>query len=112
MATLSDHLSATNAYPIPRLALAEFATRRGVTLEDEATQENLTSPAFRLLQADVYMWLTTAPSISQGGQSYSFTAEQVKDLRNRALGIYNEFAADDGEECANASIFGYKGSRL
>ena len=57
------------------------------------------------------MWLSVAPDVSQGGQSYSFTDEQRKQFRNRANSLYDDFGASD-EAGTPKPIYGYKGSRL
>lgn len=102
-------LKSINAYPIPLRTLSETAERRGVALMDSATQDTLTSNAFRLAKADLLLWLSYAPNITQGGQSYSFTDEQRKEFRHEAQAIYNEL-----EPQANAGrvTYGYKGGRL
>lgn len=99
-------------YPLPSRTLDEIAARRGCSLSDEASQEVLSGAVFNLSKADVLMWLSRAPDVSQGGQSYSFTDEQRKQLRNEAKALYAEFAADDTGATANKPIYGYKGSRL
>lgn len=58
--------------------------------------------------ADVLMWLSNAPDVSQGGQSYSMTDDQRKQLRMRAMAIYQE----TGDDTRKQTIYGYKGSRL
>lgn len=109
MITISEALKGTNAYPVPATKLEEVAVRRGVTLTDTATQDVLTSRGYKLAKADVLLWLSHAPNITQGGQSYSFTDEQRQQFRNQAKTLYDEC----GEvSAATKPIYGYKGSRL
>lgn len=109
MITISEALKGTNAYPVPATKLEEVAVRRGLTLTDTATQDVLTSRGYKLAKADVLLWLSHAPNITQGGQSYSFTDEQRQQFRNQAKTLYNEC----GEvSAATMPIYGYKGSRL
>ena len=84
MATILESLKGVNAYPIPLRTLTGFAEVRGLTLTAEATQEVLRGAAYNLSLADLLLWLSLAPNISQGGQSYSFSDEQRADLRRRA----------------------------
>lgn len=106
---ISEALKGTNAYPVPATKLEEVAVRRGVTLTDTATQDVLISRAYKLAKADVLLWLSHAPNITQGGQSYSFTDEQRQQFRNQAKTLYDEC----GEvSAATKPIYGYKGSRL
>lgn len=110
MPTILDSLKAINAYPIPLRTIDEVAVRRGLTLHAEATQEVLKGGAFGLAKADLLLWLSHAPNVSQGGQSYSFTDEQREDLRTAAYDLYDAFAEDEADK--PKTIYGYKGSRL
>ena len=109
MATILETLKGVSAYPIPLRTLVETAEKRGVALTDTATQEVIAGKAYKLAKADLLLWLSLAPNIGQGGQSYSFTDEQRQQFRNQAKALY-----DECEEVAAASkpIYGYKGSRL
>lgn len=109
MATILDALKGINAYPVPPHTLNSIAAARGLTLADAATRETLNGKDFKLATADVLMWLSKAPNISQGGQSYSFSEEQRKDLRNEANALYTEC---DEDKTAILPKFGYKGTRL
>lgn len=110
MATILESLKGVNAYPIPLRTLTGFAEVRGLTLTAEATQEVLHGAAYNLSLADLLLWLSLAPNISQGGQSYSFSDEQRADLRRRAYALFNQFE-DDAPQTPKTT-FGYKGSRL
>lgn len=111
MATVLEALKGVNAYPVPLRTLTEVAERRGVSLSDEATQEVLTGKAYNLAKSDILLWLSLAPNITQGGQSFSFTDEQRKDFRNQSNGLYKDFGVAD-EAGTPKPIYGYKGSRL
>lgn len=107
--TNHDALKSINAYPIPLRTLVETAERRGVELTETATQEGMRSKGYRLAKADLLLWLSLAPNISQGGQTYSFTDEQRKDMRREAKGIYDELEPEFNAGCVT---YGYKGDRL
>jgi hypothetical protein len=109
MAAIIEALKGINAYPVPVRTFNRIAMKRGIELTDEATQDTLNGKAFNLAYADVLMWLSYAPNITQGGQSYSFTDEQRTQLRREAQVIYNEYGED---ETSCKPIYGYKGSRL
>ena len=109
MATILETLKGVSAYPIPLRTLVETAEKRGVALTDTATQEALVSKSYKLAKADLLLWLSLAPNIGQGGQSFSFTDEQRQQFRNQAKALYDEC----GEvSAASKPIYGYKGSRL
>ena len=109
MATVLETLKAVNAYPVPLRTFIETAEQRCLTLNEEATREVLTGRGYRLAYADLLLWLSYAPDIAQGGQSYSFTDEQRADLRSRARAIYGEL---EEESDIPKSNYGYKGSKL
>lgn len=109
METILESLKGVNAYPVPLRTLVEIAERRGLSLTSEATQADLRGKDYKLATADLLLWLSLAPNISQGGQSYSFTDEQRQQFRNRANALFGEF----GEETSSVQpTYGYKGSRL
>lgn len=107
--TILEALKSVNAYPISFRTLMETAERRGISLSAEAMQETLQCREYRLAKADLLLWLSTAPNISQGGQSYSFTDEQRKDFKRQAFDIY---AVLEPKSNAGCVTFGYKGDRL
>ncbi len=110
MATILEALKGVNAYPVPLRTLVENAERRGLDLSAEATKELLNGANYNLVVADLLLWLSFAPDISQGGQSFSFADEQRVQLRNRANALYREF--DATEAGTPKPIYGYKGNRL
>jgi hypothetical protein len=107
MATILEALRGINSYPIPLRTLQEVAERRGIDLSAAATAEVLRGVAFGLAKADLLLWLSMAPNITQGGQSYSFTDEQRTDMRNLAQQLMDEL-----EEEPPKTVYGYKGKRL
>ena len=107
--TTYESLQGISAYPVPNRTLVTIMTRRGVTPETVVTQSVLVSAGFRLAKADVLFWLSQAPDIAQGGQSYSFTDKQRQEMRDEAMGIYEEL---DEEDDTMKTKFGYKGDRL
>lgn len=109
MATVLDSLKSINAYPIPLRTLSDTAVCRGLDLTKEATQELMQTADYNLAKADLLLWLSLAPDVSQGGQNYSFTDEQRVQLRNRANALYGKFEGENGKK---KTIYGYKGSRL
>lgn len=111
METVLEALKGVNAYPVPLRTLTAIADKRSLSLTTNATQEVQKSKEYNLAVADLLMWLSIAPDVSQGGQNYSFTDEQRKQFRNRANSLYDDFGASD-EAGTPKPIYGYKGSRL
>lgn len=112
MTTIEDVLKGLTQYPLPSETLKSVAARRGYNLSDEATKEDITSREFLLAEADLYAWLSIAPNVSQGGQSYSFTAEQQTLFKKRADSIYKALGEKDIFITDNKPNYGYKGSKL
>lgn len=125
--TIQESLMAITPYPITAEAIAVIMAKRGLidTKENSTEDGNTSEPQggafsnslasaigsreYELATADVYMWLSVAPNISQGGQSYGFNAEEKKRFIAMANSIYNKY----GEvESVKGTIYGYKGSRL
>lgn len=110
MVKVIDALKGVNAYPIPLRTIEQTAEGRGLSLESEANVAMLRSREFNLATADLLLWLSYAPNVTQGGQSYSFTDEQRLQLRNKAHALCEEFG--DDTLSAPKTTYGYKGSRL
>ena len=109
METVLETLKGVSAYPVPLRTLVETAELWGLSLSETATQAIMVSKAYKLAKADLLLWLSLAPNITQGGQSFSFTDEQRQQFRNQAKALYDEC----GEvSAATKPIYGYKGSRL
>lgn len=109
--TILESLKGVNAYPIPLRTLNSVMERRGLSKSDEATQVVMRGASYNLATADLLKWLSSAPDITQGGQSFGFTDEQRLQFRNRANRLYKQYG--DAEEAAqNKPIYGYKGNRL
>lgn len=104
MTTLEAIKGLTN-YPIPGRTLDVFALRRGIDLTSEATQDVVNSTGYKLLEADVWNWLVTAPTISEGGVSFSFSLSERDGFRSKS--------AEAMAEATQAKTrYGYKGDRL
>ena len=108
MEIILNALKGINAYPIPIRTLMEVGGKRKVDVYEELNAEVMASRGYNLCRADLLMWLSYAPNVSQGGQSYSFSEEQRLRMRNEAKRLYDEY----GEEAAPKTIYGYKGKRL
>ena len=104
--TLQEALKSITNYPIPQRTLDRVAAGRGLNLEAEADQSTLESGNYRLATADLMMWLVTAPNISEGGVSFSFSQEERNQFKKEAASILAELGAP------KRSNFGYKGEHL
>ena len=107
--TIAEALQGVTMYPIPQATLESIALARGIAIDATATQDILKSRSFNLSKADVLLWLSYAPNISQGGQNYSFTDEQRLQYRRGGQRLLNTW---DVEESAATTTSGQKGTRL
>lgn len=107
--SIFDALVGLTPYPVQPSTLQVILLHRGLDGTAAVTADTLNSVAYRLAVADVYAHLADAPSVSQGGQSYSFSEAQAEDYRNRANAIYAALSPSDAE---SGIRYGYKGDRL
>lgn len=94
---MEEYLRSLTRYPVPNATIAEIMARRGEAKE--------------LGRADLLVWLSVQPNISQGGQSYSFTEEERKTMRAEARAIYKQ-SGDERLELVTEGQYGYKGEWL
>jgi hypothetical protein len=111
MATILESLKSINGYPVPAGTFADIAVRRGLSLDDEATQDVMTSASYKLAKADVMRWVSFAPNIQQEGISYDLLYSDRQQLRTFANAVYLELG-DDAYIPETRTKFGYKGDRL
>lgn len=107
--SILEALRAISAYPIPQRVYDAIAIERGINLADELTMTNTHSNNYCLAKADVYLWLSQAPNVTQGGQSYTISDEQRKYMRYKAQSLYE---AAEESDAVMLRAFGYKGDRL
>lgn len=114
--TLTNHLQGLSAYPIPKRAIDSIAVKRDIYSDQDVTYRKGDEKLQRtvsLCEADVYAWLSMAPDVAQGGQSYSFSDAERAAFRRKANALYRacgeeESVISDGK----ATAFGYKGDKL
>lgn len=108
--TISQSLESINAYPIPAHTLEYIAASRELPLDRELDALVCDSTSFNLARADVYLWLSQAPDVTQAGISYKFSESDRKEFRRLAQSLYS----DNGVEVPSSltSGFGYKGELL
>ena len=99
-------LKSLSGYPIPSAAIQDVADEAGIRVDAEATGELRASKAFKRAKAHVYLYLSKAPNVSQGGITYSLSDAERRRFRNEAESILEEIGD-------NAAVFyGYKGEDL
>ena len=88
--TVRESLKAVHHYPIAESAINDIADERALELNEEATLEVRLSSPFKLAKADVILWVSEAPNITEGGISISISEAARERLRQKANKIYEE----------------------
>lgn len=108
MTTLQS-LKSITAYPIPTATLQDIAEGCGLQVDADLTTEVRTTAEYKRAKARVYIYLITAPNISQNGISFSFTSEERKCFKKAAKDLLTEI----GDSTAGLGVsYGYKGEDL
>jgi hypothetical protein len=105
--TILESLKSISSYPVSLQTLTDIAIKRSLSLTDPATPEILSSAPYQLAKADVMMWVSLAPNVSQADVSYNLSPDDKKEWRRQANIIYRNLDATK-----SITKFGYKGDRL
>lgn len=105
--TILQSLKSLTAYPIPPATLQDIAEGCGLELDAELSPEMRTSTEMIRAKAHTYIYLITAPNISQNGVSFSFSAEERKQFKKWAKDLLKEIGDDSS---ALGGKYGYVGS--
>lgn len=104
--TVRDYLRSLTAYPLPEETITALLEARGSCADDQyAPRGNVL-----VVTADLYRWLSTAPDLSQGGQSYSLDSDTRAYYRRKANELYRSVGKLG--EVDTTVQYGYKGDRL
>lgn len=107
--TILQSLKSLSAYPTPQATLLNIAEGCGLQADDELTLEMRNTSEVKRATARTYIYLMTAPNISQNGVSFSFTAEERKQFKKLAKDLLNEIG--DDTSCLGVK-YGYVGENL
>ncbi len=104
---IREALIAISSYPIPPAAVQVICTARGVDADVEFTLALAAGADYKKAMADLYIWLSEAPNITQGEVDFSFSSAERAYMRRKAAAILNEAGENiDGDQ------YGYMGSVL
>lgn len=104
--TTLEALKSISNYPTPQRTYDRIAVARGISLMQEATTDILHSRDYQMAKADLFNWLATAPNVSEGGISFSFSATEKEQFERAAAFILSELGT------LKQSRYGYKGENL
>lgn len=92
--TILESLKSLSGYPIPQLSLENIVEECGLSVDDTATSALRETKPYKRAKARVYILLSEAPDVSQGGISYSFSDEDKKRFRMQAESLLDEIGDD------------------
>lgn len=111
--TILESLLSQHSYPLDGQAVRLLAQRRGLSPDDGACGEVLSSDAWQLARADVLMMVASAPNVTQEGVSYDVLYSTREALRNEAEKVYRKYLDPSDPLYPKAKRrYGYKGSLL
>lgn len=112
--TVKEALKSVHAYPIPDRVLANTAEARELTLEIDITVAIRQENKFKLAEADLLVWVSQAPNVSEEGVSFDMLVTDRKELRERANRIYGELGDPKHVPPASniANVFTYQGEDI
>lgn len=104
--TIQQSLKSITAYPIPSATLQDIAEGCGLQLDTELDAELRAKAEYKRAKARVYIYLITAPNISQNGVSFNFTSEERKHFKKLAKDLLKGI----GDDISGLGVtYGYKG---
>lgn len=101
-------LQGLTLYPIPRNVLHECALEAGCNPAEEVTMETRRRKEWKRAKARVFLFLSTAPNVTQQGVSFTFSATERAYFRKQAASLEAE-ADSDG---TGGTGYGYVGENF
>lgn len=112
MDTILEALKSITSYPVPDGTIRTICTvRGGLDTSMGFTGEVYNTKDYQLALADLMIWISKAPNVSEGGVDFNLTNIDRNVMRERAQAIYK----DQGDSAYIAEVkvkYGYKGDRL
>lgn len=105
--TVLDSLRSLTNYPVPDAFFESIGEEVGLDMNEELTA--VEAVPLNRVRARTYIFLATAPNVSEGGVSISFTAAEKKYFLSLAK-RYAELAGEDG--LFPGPAYGYKGQNI
>lgn len=105
--TVKESLLSISNYPIPDAFLESVGVTVGLPMNTDLSLAD--SVALNRAKARAYLFLVTAPNISEGGVSISFTAAEKKYFLSAAK-KFADLAGETG--LVPGPAYGYKGQNI
>lgn len=107
MQTIQQSLTSLSSYPVQQRVLNRVAVARALVLGDVADATVLATNNYQLAEADILMFLSKAPNVSEGGVHFAFSESDKAGFRSEAAYLYQLY-----EVTAREPRFGYQGEDL
>lgn len=103
--TVAESIQSIVPYPIAENTIQKICVLRGLDGAALFTQSIGISPAYQLCEADIYMYMYTAPDLRE--QQVSITPAERQNYLNRANALYEKVGEGDG-----SGTYGYIGENF
>lgn len=106
--TIEQALKSLSQYPVPSEFIETLLMRIGLSGQDILTQEMSQNRSYKQAMAEVYLYLSTAPSVSENGFSISLDSLAKASYKQMYEQLCNELSV-----CSSLKPeYGYKGEEL
>jgi len=88
--TVQEALLSIVNYPVPASAIENIAEARGLDINETITSEIRISDDYKLACADLFVWVSFAPNVIEGGVQFNMLYSDRKELRDKANVMYKK----------------------
>lgn len=107
--TIQEALLSISSYPMSPEAIRLRCMERGLHPDEDLRIDLTKSKEYQLLKADVLVYLSEVPNVTQEGVSYSILDATRQQMAKEAERIYRKYGDPNA---AKRPRYGYKGSLL
>ncbi|MFA5849945.1 MAG: hypothetical protein WC833_08680 [Bacteroidales bacterium] len=111
MDTIYDALKSITSYPVPALTIRMICRVRGLDTNAEFTTETYNTKSYQLALADLMMWISKAPNVSENDVDFNMLVTDREVMRAKAQTIYRDWG-DSAYQAESKVKYGYKGDSL
>ena len=107
--TIQEALLSISSYPMSPEAIRLRCMERGLHPDEDLRSDMTKSKEYQLLKADVLVYLSEVPNVTQEGVSYSILDATRQQMAKEAERIYRKYGDANAPKRPR---YGYKGSLL
>lgn len=97
------------SYPVPDMAINAILLNRGLDGTVVIDMALMKEPAYKLAQADLYVWLSTAPAMKE--QESSVTQKDSEFYLKLANALYMRYGENE-DTIPEKRLYGFKGDKF